>query len=412
MASDKFRLVKILLGAALFAAVAPAHADEFTRTALQLVSTQWVNCAKEGDQCKPSTSNLVTTRYGVGSDYTYFVTKGVSNIPCKNFWGDPSKGTNKTCAYITDNLLAVPDDSTFTKAADENGVVSTPMAGLFWVRYGKGNSWAYTLVEGGEQDLPCTNGYFGFDPVKGTTKICELGAAYSLEDGDIVECATEGRTCDLNIGNPVLARYGIGRGYDFRFVHQAENKIPCTNNYFGVDPAKGNNKRCYVQQIKPASVTTFGKWTEVISCQGKGCPITHQLQVGTERSNSWTTTTEWSETVTTSMEAGFEIEGVGAKVSTSVATSYSESFGFTSALSHSITETYTAQCDPSGEYDSRSLYQFSTSTGESCLENGTCGGSTFTAQYICVGNPPAGYKGPACVPGYCANELCTVCTEN
>lgn len=399
----------VLCVASMLSMATAAIAEDFTRLAVQVSGTQWVNCAQEGKDCVPNTNGLVTTRYGVGSDFTYFITKGVAKIPCKNFWGDPSRGNNKACAYLTENLFAVPDDSTFSTVADEGQSFHTNQTGLFWVRYGKNNTWAYTLIEGGGEDLKCDNGYFGFDPLRGTTKVCQLGGAYTVSGGDMAECATENRTCELNVGNPVLAKYGTNRRFDFRFVHNGENEIPCNNNYFGVDPIH-ENKRCYYQSIKPVAVETVGKWTEVISCEGKDCPITHQIAVGTERSNSWTTTEEWGVTVTTSMEAGFAIEGVGAKVSSSIAESYSRSFAFTSALSHAVTETYTAQCDPSGKYDRRALYQFSTNTDESCLQNGTCDGSTFTAQYICVGDAPAGYLGPACVPGYCANELCTVCT--
>ncbi len=410
-ARSSFLPAKILLAAMLFTGFSIAQAgseDKFTRLATQTTDTHWVNCADEGKDCVPSTSDLVITRYGTGADFTYFITKGVSKIPCGNFWGDPSRGNDKTCAYITKNLFDIPDDSTFSKVADEGKSFSTATAGLFWVRYGKNNTWAYTLIEGGDEDLKCDNGYFGFDPVKGTTKVCELGDAYTLSYGDMIECASENQTCDLSVGNPVLAKYGTNRRFDFRFVHNGNNEFPCSNGYFGVDPIH-EKKRCYYQSITPVAVETVGKWTEVISCEGRNCPITHQIAVGTSKTNSWSTTTEWSITVTESMEAGISIEGVGAKVSSSISQSYAQSFGFTSALNQSLTETYTAQCDPSGEYNRRALYQFSTNTGESCIQNGTCQGSTFTAQYICVGDAPAGYLGPACLPGYCANELCTAC---
>lgn len=97
-------------------------------------------------------------------------------------------------------------------------------------------------------------------------------------------------------------------------------------------------------------------------------------------------------------------------MSSSISQEYSQSAAFTSALEHSVTNSYTAQCDPNGEYDSRALWQFSTRTVESCLENGSCNGSTFTAEYLCVGDAPGDYKGPTCLPGYCANQLCTQCT--
>jgi len=405
-------LTNMFLAAMLFTGFSVAQAgsnDEHTRLASRTTDTHWVNCANEGKDCVPSTTNLVITRYGTGADFTYFITEGVMKIPCTNFWGDPSKGNDKTCAYLTKNLFNVPDGSTFRKVADEGKSFSMETAGLFWVRYGNNNTWAYTLIEGGDQVLNCDNGYFGFDPLRGTTKICELGGAYTLSYGEMIECASENQTCELSVGNPVLAKYGINKGFSFRIVHNGNQKFPCNNNYFGVDPIH-ENKRCHYQSIKPVAVETVGKWTEVISCEGRNCPITHQIAVGTSTTNTWSTSTEWSITVTESMEAGISIKGVGAKVSGSISQSYAQSFGFSSALNQSLTETYTAQCDPSGDYNRRALYQFSTNTGETCIQNGTCQGSTFTAQYICVGDAPSGYQGPACLPGYCANELCTACT--
>ncbi|WP_417205776.1 hypothetical protein [Antarctobacter sp.] len=387
----------------------PVYGDRVTQYAA-VEAEQWVNCAKEGKDCAPGTNDLVIVRYGISEDFTFFVTKGVEKVPCKNFWGDPSKGTDKECAFILENLFGVPEAESFSKVADEGKDFTNPNGEFRWVRYGADGKWIYTLIEGSDrQKLACTNSYFGFDPAKGTDKTCQMGGAYTLNDGDIVECATEGRDCQMNVGDVVMARYGADKRYDIRFIHHTGNTYPCDNTFFGVDPIH-SNKRCYYQAQTPVSVNTVGRWQKVISCDGLNCPISHQISVGTERTNSWTTTQQWSVTVTESMEAGLTILGTGIKASASVAVGYAGSFAYTSALSKSVTQNYTATCDPSGIYTTRALWQFSTGTGTSCLEAGTCDGATFTAEYLCVGDAPSGYKGPACIPGYCADELCTYCT--
>lgn len=391
------------------AAAQPIYSDGVTQYA-SVQSQQWVNCAKEGKDCEPGTSDLVITRYGISEDFTFFITKGLEKVPCKNFWGDPSRGTDKECAYIRENLFGVPPDETFAKVADEGKDFSNPNGEYRWVRYGTGGKWAYTLIGGSNsQKIACTNDYFGFDPVKGSDKVCQMGDAYTLGYGDVIECATEDRECQMNVGDVVMVRYGAEDRYDIRFVHHTGNAFPCENNFFGVDPIH-TGKRCYYQAQKPLSVNTVGRWEKVISCDGKNCPISHEISVGTTKTNSWTTTQQWGITVTESMEAGLTILGTGVKASASISQSYAASFAFTSALSKSVTQNYTATCDPSGEYSSRALWQFSTGTGETCLESGTCDGATFTAEYLCVGDAPADYVGPACIPGYCADELCTVCT--
>jgi len=370
----------------------------------------WVDCADEGQDCEPGTDDLVVMRYGTGENFTYVIVQGVAKVKCSNTWGDPSHGDDKACAFIRKNVFAVPDAADFNTVADEGETFTIDGPGPVWVRFGLDGRWIYTLAAGFQiETVPCSNDFFRMDPLHGANKICQIGGAYTLGQGDLIECAVENQDCRPDVAGPVLLKYGAEDGYDYRFVHQKDNTIPCTNAYAGKDPRRGPHKRCYFQAVAPTGVETEGSWREVISCAGAGCSISHAIEVGTERSNSWTTTEEWSQTVTTSMEAGFEIEGVGAKVSTSVSDSYAQSSAFTKALSITETQTYTAECASDPKYDSRALYQFGTVTREDCLENGDCDGATFTAQYVCVGNAPPGYAGPACVPGYCADALCTTC---
>lgn len=257
--------------------------DAFTKMAVQMEGAdaesvqgpQWVNCAKEGKNCAPGTDELVTVRYGIGEDFTYFVTQGLSQVPCKNFWGDPSRGKDKECAFIKKNLLGVADSSSFRRAANEGKDYVNYTRLRLWVRYGLGSTWVYTVVDPG-QKMACTNGYFGFDPLRGTTKICQVGLDFTLGQKELTDCATEGRNCEVQGGDVVRIRYGTESRYDVRFVHREDGKIPCTNNYFGVDPIH-KNKRCSYELVKPKDVETVGKWSKIISCTGRNCPITHSL---------------------------------------------------------------------------------------------------------------------------------------
>ncbi len=411
---------RILSGAVMaFACHSGLTVPVLAEATVHTESSQWVNCADEGHHCEPDTSGLVTMRYGQGDDYTYIVTKGVSKIPCDNSWGDPSKGHDKSCAYTTSNLLAVPDDSTFAAGVSEDHNLELTGSGkLHWVRYGAEGKWIYTLIASGEEQvLPCTNDYFGFDPDKGTTKSCQWGDYFTLADdtpgeASLTNCATEGQTCDLLASVPVLMRYGTGTGYDWRFVHASDNQIKCDNTYFGIDPKKGDNKACAYQAMEPSTVSTIGSWQVVVTCVGAGCVISDSMSFGTEKTSTWSTSAEWSLTVTESVEEGLEIEGVGVKANESVSTGFALSAGYQSALSSSMTETKTVTCDVGGNQNSRALYQFLTATEASCLENGNCTGQTFTSDYLCVNDPPANYPGPACIPGTCApgDPLCLTCT--
>lgn len=125
----------------------------------------------------------------------------MDEIPCDNFWGDPSKSDDKSCAYTTSNLLEVASDDSFTHAADKGESFELSGSGkMHWVRYGTGDTWTYTVMpSGNEQSLECDNDYFGFDPVKGSDKVCQYsdGAYYTLSDGETLdECATEGQSCN------------------------------------------------------------------------------------------------------------------------------------------------------------------------------------------------------------------------
>lgn len=388
------------------------QATPISQQADQTGTPSWVNCADEGKHCYPDSDGVITMRYGEGDNYTYILTQGLNRISCNNFWGNPSDGKNKKCAYTTTNLLNVASENSYVDVANQGETFKLPYTGkMHWIRYGSGNRWMYTVMSGdGEQSVACTNDYFNYNPSDGTTKVCQYSqnAYYTLSENDtLTECATQGQSCAPQVGDVVLMRYGIDDKFDWRFVHAATNTYACNNETFGTNPIH-KTKRCYWMAVAPSAISTFGQWSKVGSCNGKGCSISETIATGTTRTNTWSTTADWSTTVTESVEESFEVLGAGGKVSEQVSVSFALSENFQTALSRSVTETFTAICDPDKQASNRALFQFLTKTTESCLESLNCTGTTFTKDYTCVSNPPAGYGGPQCVPGYCRedDQLC------
>ncbi len=382
----------------------------FTATA-DSTSPIWVQCVDEGSDCKPGTADLITTRYGADGTYFFYITENVEKVPCKNSVnGDPSQGTDKSCQYTTDNVLDAPDSSaSWTKAADEGDKFTHSQIGYYWIRYGTDGHYVYSMIEGdSSQTVECSNNYFGIDPIH-EDKACYVGPEYTKGTTGFAECAKEGQTCQPNASTTILLRYGTDDGWDTRFYRSADGSYPCSNTFFGYDPIH-EDKACYFQEIKPTSVATEGVWQQVGSCSGDSCAsLTKSITFGTSKTSQWSTTTQWGITVTESMQAGFSIRGVGASVTASVAASFSESIGFQDALTTSQSETLTATCDLS-QSSTGLMYQFRTDTASTCVEDGTCTGNTLTSDYACIADPPPGYAGPQCVPGYCADSLCTQCT--
>ncbi|GAA6179830.1 hypothetical protein NBRC116594_12680 [Shimia sp. NS0008-38b] len=371
----------------------------------------WVQCVNEGSDCKPGTSSLVTTRYGTEGTYYFYVTENVEKIPCKNSVnGDPKQGSDKSCQYTVENVLGAPDSTaSWNKAATEGESFTYAPTGDHWVRYGTKGHYVYAIIQGGNiQSMPCSNSYFGIDPIK-ENKSCDVGPEYTQGSEGFTECAKEGQSCQPNAATTLLIRYGTKDGWDTRFYRSGDGSFPCSNTFFGYDPIH-KDKSCLFEEITPTSVITEGEWKQVGSCSGNACDnLSKSITYGTSKTSQWSTTSEWGVTVTESMEAGFGIKGVGVKVTASVAASFSQSLGFQEALTTSQSETLSATCDLSGSTTGL-MYQFLTGTVSSCVESGHCTGDTLTADYACIANPPNNYPGPQCVPGYCSDELCLQCS--
>ena len=364
-----------------------------------------------------NTTDLVAIQFGLAEDNTYLVTEGIDPIPCHNFWGDPSVGNTKNCSFTTRNVFGVPD-SGFSTVAQEGNTFTVPQTNddnnLFWLRYGVavGDRWHYTLVEGGDaQEIPCNNVYFGFDPDVGAHKECQLGGTYTVGDGGINQCASEGASCN-NIGTAaVLAKYGQGTGYNFRFISTGSGDMSCDNAEFGPDPSPGNHKFCYVQSLKPQNAATNSEWVQVQSCGGAPCnQIEVTIQVGSTVTNSTSSQESWSVTVTDSMEEGFSFEGESDKFSLSIAEGFANSDTMTQALETSKLVGYDVTCGPVKNPVELVMYQFETTTNAHCVEDATCSLLAQTHSYFCASSDSGPPPPPQCLPTYCKDAACQTCT--
>ena len=415
---------KLILACMLFVpywvSTAVQSSDGITQTATPVASevtlsnthSQWVNC-NVGD-CNINLPGRVTIRYGSDGNFFYTVVENLSQVGCVDAtMGDPNITHEKTCAYTDAPVLAVPASSTFKKIVDGGKTFRLSHNGYYWVRFGNDGHWVYTVLEGGNKQLfYCTDDYFRIDPLSGKAKQCQVGSSFTQGTSNMRSCSDQHSNCDVGTQRTVLLRYGTDERAYHRFGRIGKGTILCHDNVF-LDPHPGLRKRCDYQTMDPASIETEGKWVKAMSCAGRGCPISQSIEVGTTRSDSWSTGKEWSTGVSVSVESGFKVFGVGGTATVEVSSSYAHSKSFTNSAESTQTQAYTATCDPDSQYDRRSLWRFSTEVEQSCFENGECIGTILTPEYACIGNEPTGYVGPSCIPGYCdldKDPFCQVCT--
>lgn len=373
-------------------AYAPAYA--FTRTG----PVGWAACGSEGGSCQMPPSTRAVVRYGSPGKYFYYATDGITSAPCSNYNGDPSVNVGKQCHYTTNLTIA----QSFTRCSGEGGACDVGGAPV-WVRYGVPGRWYETVQTG---YVPCNNDYFHYDPAPNQFKFCEVGAPLKTDDTGFQTCAAEGQTCSLpSTIDGVLMRYGADTRWRYRIADTTS--IGCSNDIFNDDPAEGTYKFCQYA-VLPAKAGTTGAWTQAASCAGCGY-LNQAVTWGTQRTDTTTITQQWTQTVTTSMEAGFSIEGITGKVSSSVANSYAHGTAFATALTTSYGQTVTANCQATAPGESLAIYQFSTTTDAECVRESGCVGHTYTNSFVCVHNPPVGYTGPRCAPNDCADLNCTTC---
>ncbi len=414
MMSALTRLFKPALGGLLFL------------TALSAQAIDWRTCASEGQTCTIPQNQPVIVRYGSASTaYFYYSMAGVPKFKCGNFNGDPSPTVGgKSCAYSADTLLGFTDNSILLTPIAAEGKTVSGTSNLRWVHYGlpksttnnnKGTWWNTIQAE----TWKCTNSAMNYDPTQGQPpKSCYEGMPVSVQLGtDKVtpawrECGSENGTCTIAAGlkgSPIVLRYGVGSNWTYRIatLNNDTVSIKCQTSTFDVDPIS-QNKFCEYVPIIPKAGATIGQWTKIIdtNCGSSGLTCGNQiaLTVGTDYSTSNTKSSEWSKTVSASINYG-GILGIGASVG--VSSSYGGSTSYTAALTSSKSEEKTSNCATT-QPGRLVAYQFSTTTSANCLKDGACNNTTSTLDVQCVMNPPPGYNGPQCLPGYCgANDpLC------
>jgi len=135
-------------------------------------------------------------------------------------------------------MAAVPtlgSATTWSWVASENQTFT--VSGTQTARYGIEGQWVTKTVSG---TVPCTNDYFGSDPAYGSSKSCYVSSDPTPAT-TWTFVASENQT--FTVSGTQTARYGIEGLWVTKTV---SGTVPCTNDYFGSDPAYGFGKSCYV----------------------------------------------------------------------------------------------------------------------------------------------------------------------
>jgi hypothetical protein len=140
---------------------------------------------------------------------------------------------------------------TYSRVAVEGA--SFTVVGTRTVRYGSGNSWVTKEVTGTGQ---CSNAFFGFDPIYGVVKTCEVRDIVTPPPtGTWTQVAVEGGS--FVTAGPQTVRYGAGSTWIEQIVNGAGQ---CTNAFFGRDPLFLVAKRC---EVFNAAVPPTVTWTQI-----------------------------------------------------------------------------------------------------------------------------------------------------
>ena len=220
-----------LLGLALVALVAGSPAP---------AQAQWQRCASQDEVCRFRGEALV--RYGSEGRYEYRVARNRILCDVRDFGNDPARGVRKQCAYNYDLDARDPGNSRgWTHCARESEYCRVP--GSARVRYGVGGRYVYRDVSGGVQ---CSYRVFG-DPAQGEHKTCQYqGGGREPDNGGGGRgweyCGSEGGYCTFR--GPAEVRYGVNGRF---VVRRAVDGMPCSLRAFGEDPARGEQKQCFVR---------------------------------------------------------------------------------------------------------------------------------------------------------------------
>ncbi|HEY8876272.1 MAG TPA: Ig-like domain-containing protein, partial [Roseateles sp.] len=220
-----------------------------------------VLCAAEGGTCALPSGAVADVSYG--ADGLFAIKRNLTgNVPCNNYYfgGDPAPQKLKSCYYslvnqgsntapavavtsptasgsysagtsVTLSATASDSDGTVTKVEFFDG--ASLLGSVTSAPYNL--SWTATL--GSHSFTARATDNLG-------AQTTSAAVAISITTGaNVVQCAAENGTCVLPAGTVADVSYGANGSFIVK--RNLSGSIPCTNSYFGADPAPLKLKACY-----------------------------------------------------------------------------------------------------------------------------------------------------------------------
>jgi hypothetical protein len=208
-------------------------------------------CAVEGGTCYIDTAETVA--FGANGKYVFLPIADNQQlqdpppqvgISCSlsTFLMDPAPGVPKRC------YVPAPPQTPFQFCSMEGDACQ--FVGPVQIAFGGNGNYVYQeFAQGPVSCKSDSDHFFGEDPAPGTRKKCYVAVRNLPPDG-YTWCANENGICFFN--GPVKVAYGApGLGnYVFKTL---TIPAPCINSVFGVDPAFGFTKACFI----PTAPTGF-----------------------------------------------------------------------------------------------------------------------------------------------------------
>ncbi|HEY8877116.1 MAG TPA: Ig-like domain-containing protein, partial [Roseateles sp.] len=248
--------------------------DNLGKQGTSAAVTFWVGlttfCVSEGGTCVLPAGATADVYYG---NAQFSVKRNLTgSVPCTSqyFGGDPAPGKVKACYYsITSQSSNVAPTVTLTSptasgsysagssvtlsatAADSDGTIAkveffdgaTSLGAVTSAPYTL--SWVATL---GSHTITAQ----ATDNLGAVTT--SAGVTISISTGsNVILCAAENATCVLPAGTVADVSYGAA-GL-FAVKRNQTGSVPCTNAYFGADPAPGKLKSCYYTPLNQGNNT-------------------------------------------------------------------------------------------------------------------------------------------------------------
>ena len=221
-------------------------------------------CAVEGGTCFVDSSETVA--FGANGQYAFLSVADNQQmldpppqvpVSCSDatFHVDPLVGVPKKC------YVPAPPPTPFQFCSLEGDTCQ--FAGPAQIAFGGNGNYVYQeFAQGPVTCKSDSSHFFGEDPAPNTRKKCYLAVRNLPPDG-YIQCAVENGICFFDgISNTsVKVAYGApGAGnYVFKTFSNSSpaiNWTPCTNSAFGVDPAFGSMKACFI----PLTPVGFAPW--------------------------------------------------------------------------------------------------------------------------------------------------------